>query len=169
MATIADLMRVEGRAELVKGEIVRYRLWGVAEGRILTRVLRALSGEGGPADGQVFTSTLAYELTPPLRTGRQTISPAISWYGGPDPEVDDGPVKGPPTFAVEFSDDLTPERRADYFEAGTLVVWGLDSVSREVRKFIPGRPTPDVYRPGDVADAESAVPGWRMAVDQIFR
>ena len=28
--------------------------------------------------------------------------------------------------------------------------------------------TPTVYRPGDLAEAEPAVPGWRISVDEVF-
>ena len=57
-------------------------------------------------------------------------------------------------------------KRADYFAAGTLVVWDVDlladAVVRIYRADTPDQPT--AYRRGDMADAEPAVPGWRMLV-----
>lgn len=48
-------------------------------------------------------------------------------------------------------------KRADYFEAGTLVVGDVDHEAETIR----------VYPRGDVADAEPAVERWRVAVDWI--
>ena len=38
-----------------------------------------------------------------------------------------------------------------------------------VTKYAAADPlTPTVFRRGDVADAEPAVPGWRLSVDDVF-
>lgn len=61
-------------------------------------------------------------------------------------------------------------KRADYFAAGTQVVWDVD-VLREnlIRAYRPNDPeNPTVYRRGENADAEPAVPGWRFPVDELF-
>jgi Uma2 family endonuclease len=87
-------------------------------------------------------------------------------------------VPGPPTFAVEVrtkgdhGNAAEPEmaaKRADYFQAGTLVVWDVDPRAECVRSYRLDAPDqPVVSSKGQVADAEPAVPGWRMAVDDIF-
>jgi Uma2 family endonuclease len=63
------------------------------------------------------------------------------------------------------------KKRADYFAAGTLVVWDVDLTSEDVvrvyRSSDAERPT--IYRRGEIAEAEPAVPGWTMAVDDLFR
>jgi Uma2 family endonuclease len=60
-------------------------------------------------------------------------------------------------------------KRADYFEAGTLVVWDVDPVHKTVRKYSNDRPDqPEVFVRGQEADAEPALPGWRLALDRIF-
>ena len=61
-------------------------------------------------------------------------------------------------------------KRGDYFEAGTLVVWDVDPVARTILNY-RGNPVAPVaiYRLGDVADAEPAVPGWRLVVADLFR
>lgn len=61
-------------------------------------------------------------------------------------------------------------KRADYFAAGTRVVWDVD-VIREVvvrvyRATDPGRAAE--YRRGQRAEAEPALPGWSMLVDDII-
>jgi Uma2 family endonuclease len=62
------------------------------------------------------------------------------------------------------------EKRADYFAAGTKVVWDVDLLSDDVirvyRVATPGGPK--VYKRGDTAEAEPAVPGWTFAVDELF-
>jgi Uma2 family endonuclease len=87
-------------------------------------------------------------------------------------------LQGPPTFAVEVrsENDFGPAaetemaaKRADYFEAGTLVVWGVDPVGGIVRRYRgDAAGSPVEFVPGQEADAEPAVPGWRLAVDRIF-
>jgi hypothetical protein len=60
-------------------------------------------------------------------------------------------------------------KRADYFLADTLVVWDVDPIAECVRKYDFGSSDrPLLFARGQVADAEPAVPGWRMAVDRIF-
>jgi Uma2 family endonuclease len=86
---------------------------------------------------------------------------------------------GAPVLAVEVRSESdygpAPERemrqkRADYFAAGTLVVWDVDLLSADVikvyRASAPDQPT--IYRHGDTAEAEPAVLGWHMAVDDLF-
>ena len=62
-------------------------------------------------------------------------------------------------------------KRADYFRAGTLVVWDVDvlrdMVVRVYRADNPQNPT--VYGRGEVAEAEQALPGWTMPVDDLFQ
>jgi Uma2 family endonuclease len=88
-------------------------------------------------------------------------------------------IEGAPVFAVEVrsENDYGPAeekkmaaKRADYFAAGTLVVWDVDPVNECVyvyRATAPDQPT--TYRRGETAEAEPAVPGWRMAVDEILQ
>ncbi len=87
--------------------------------------------------------------------------------------------EGAPVFAAEVrsEDDYGPAaeramaaKRADYFAAGTLVVWDVDLLCEDVvrvyRSSDPENPT--LYRRGDLAEAEPAVPGWQMPVDDLF-
>ena len=61
-------------------------------------------------------------------------------------------------------------KRADYFAAGTLVVWDVDLLSDDVvRVYRSTDPEiPVIYRRGELAEAEPAVPGWTMAVHDLF-
>ncbi len=87
-------------------------------------------------------------------------------------------VEGPPTFAVEVrsENDYGPAadaeyeaKRADYFLAGTLVVWDVDPIAETVHCYRASDPAnPIVFIRGGIADAEPAVPGWSMAIDDVF-
>ena len=87
-------------------------------------------------------------------------------------------VEGPPTLAVEVGseNDYSPAaeveiaaKRLDYFAAGTLVVWDVDPVAELIHVYRSTDPEhPTTYTRGQSAEAEPAVPGWRIAVDDIF-
>ena len=60
-------------------------------------------------------------------------------------------------------------KRADYFAAGTLVVWDVDPQAEVVHVYRTSDPEkPVTYHRGETAEAEPAVAGWRLAVDELF-
>jgi Uma2 family endonuclease len=87
-------------------------------------------------------------------------------------------IEGPPTFAVEVrsendygpvADSEYATKRDDYFQAGTKAVWDVAPLARTIHCYTAAAPTqPRVFSAGDTADAEPAVPGWRVAVDWVF-
>jgi Uma2 family endonuclease len=88
-------------------------------------------------------------------------------------------LEGALVFAVEVrsKSDYGPtaaqamqEKRADYFACGPQVVWDVDLLSEDViTSYKASDPEhPVICRRGDIADAEPAIPGWRMAVDELF-
>jgi Uma2 family endonuclease len=62
------------------------------------------------------------------------------------------------------------EKSADYFAAGTLVVWNVDvlreKVVRVFRASDPGHAV--VYQKDEIAEAEPALPGWTMSLKKLF-
>lgn len=178
-ATFDDLMKVDGKAELINGRIVRYMSTGVLPSRLAKRILLSLDPfVVAMGVGEVYTDNLGYAQDPPLTSGRQSFSPDLSYYTGPLPIDLMRFVVGAPNFAVEVRSrhDYGPnpdreytEKRADYFAAGTLVVWDVDPVAETVTAYSAAAPlVPAVFRRGDAADAEPAVPGWRLPVDALF-
>jgi len=174
-ATIEDLYKVEGKAELVNGEIVLMsptgRRPGRAGGTIYASLLQHEKQHGG---GYALPDNVGFMVNLPHR---DSFSPDAAWDVGPDTDMEF--CEGAPAFAVEVRSrsDYGPaaerdmaEKRADYFACGTLVVWDVDLLSPDVIKVYrasdPDNPT--IYRRGDMAEAEPAVPGWRMAVDDLF-
>ena len=81
-------------------------------------------------------------------------------------------LRSPHAHAKVVSIDTGPARaakRADYFAAGTQVVWDVDTREERVFCYRAADPlTPVEFRRGDTADAEPALPGWRLKVDDIF-
>lgn len=175
-ATVADLYRVSehGKAEIVNGEIVVMSptggLPGYAAGEIFAS-LRSYAREH--KRGYAVSDNVGFLVDLPRR---QSFSPDAAYYIGP---LSMQFVEGAPLFAAEVRSegDYGPaaekdmaEKRADYFAAGTLVVWDVDLLSPDIvrvyRAASPGQPT--IYRRGESAEAEAAVPGWRMPVDDLF-
>jgi Uma2 family endonuclease len=88
-------------------------------------------------------------------------------------------LEGAPIFAVEVRSEYDyglaaeramAEKRADYFACGTLVVWDVDLLSEDVIKSYKANAPehPVIFQRGETADAEPAVPGWRMPVNDLF-
>jgi Uma2 family endonuclease len=174
-ATIEELYKVEGKAELVRGEIVRMSPTGRRPGRVDLRIAASLLHHEEHAGGGIaFPDNVGFLVNLPHR---ESFSPDAAWYTGPDTGMRF--CQGAPVFAVEirsqYDYDLAAERvmqdkRTDYFACGTLVVWDVDLVNEEVIKSYkasdPAHPV--AFRRGDIADAEPAVPGWQMAVNDLF-
>ena len=176
-ATEADLARAPGKAELVGGEIVDMPAAGDMPSRAATMILvRLREHERRGEPGRAFADNTGFLVDLPHR---KSFSPDAAWYTGPRAGMKY--LQGAPTFAAEVrgDDDYGPaaeramaRKRADYFAAGTLVVWDVDLLSEDivVRVFRDGNAEQPaaVYRRGDVAEGEPAVPGWRMPVDELF-
>jgi Uma2 family endonuclease len=174
-ATIEDLYKVDGKAELVNGEIVTIPPFGFLPGRAASSILFCLSEqekfiENGFACGgsMVFVVDLPH---------RKSFSPDASFHIGQTTGMKF--LEGAPVFAVEVrsendygkkADEEIENKRHDYFAAGTLVVWDIDLLGDDVIKsYSRDNPdTPIIYRWGDIARAELALPGWSMPVDELF-
>jgi len=174
-ATIEDLYKVEeGKAELVNGEIVLMPLTGGLPHYAALHVTISLAAYDKPRkQGVAFGDSAAFIVNLPHR---RSFSPDAGFYIG---EITMKFFQGAPVFAVEVrsENDYGPraerrmaQKRADYFAAGTLVVWDVDLLSDDVvRVYRANNPeNSTIYRRGEIADAEPAVPGWTMPVDDLF-
>lgn len=176
-ATIEDLYRVPGKAEIVNGELILMSPTGAQPGRAAGKIFASLNAfdevQGG---GYAFGDHVGFIVQ---LQNRRSFSPDAAWYVGALPENKMKFLEGAPAFAVEVrsENDYTPsaeraiaEKIRDYFAAGTQVVWDVDLRGEEVvRAHRADRPNePTIYRRGGMADAEPAVPGWQMPVDKLF-
>ncbi len=177
-ATLDDLMRFDGKAELIGGRIVEFMASGYRPSLVAFRIARGLD-DFARATGRGFAAGdgLGFAV-PELTSGRESFSPDAAFSYGPPPANEMDFVSSPPTFAVEVrsksdygpaADAEVAAKRADYFEAGTLVVWDVDPVAGLIRSYRREAPdSPSTFAAGQVADAEPTVPGWRVAVDELF-
>jgi Uma2 family endonuclease len=171
---IAGLYKVEGKAEIVGGRIVMMSPTGdlpsSAGGFIYASLLRYAKQHGGRS----YTDNAAFLVNLP---GRKSFSPDAAYYTGPRAGAKF--LQGAPEFAAEVrsESDYGPAaerklaaKRAEYFSAGTKVVWDVDVLQDElIRVYRAKSPEqPATYRRGEIAEAEPAVPGWTFVVDELF-
>ena len=175
-ATLNDLRHVaeNGKAELVKGELVLMSPTGGLPGYATGEIFASLREYAQRTlTGYAFADNVGFIVDLPER---QSFSPDAAFYTG---ELTMKFLNGAPVFAVEVRSegDYGPtaeqemaQKRADYFAAGTLVVWDVDLIGEDVvRSYNAINPNePIAYRRGEPAAAEPAVPGWTLAVDLFF-
>jgi Uma2 family endonuclease len=177
-ATLDDLYREEGKAELIGGRIVRYMASGDLPSSVALEIVVSVRGYAkAKRRGRAYADGIGYAV-PELPSGRQSFSPDASYYDGPPPRNRMRFIEAAPTFAAEVRSENDygtaaeieiSAKRADYFEAGTKVVWDVDPVAETVTSYrIDDPATPIVFHRGEIADAELALPGWRIAVNDIF-
>jgi Uma2 family endonuclease len=132
-ATIDDLYRVpeNGKAELVNGELVLMAPTGFLPSRASLNIAASLRQyERQTGAGYAFADNAGFTVNLP---NRESFSPDAAFYTGRHTGMRF--LEGAPVFAVEIrsENDYGPaaeralaEKRADYFAAGTLVVWDVD-------------------------------------------
>ena len=173
-ATVEDLYREPGKAEIVGGELVKMPPTGDEPGYAGDEIFVSLREHARRMGvGRAVGDNKGFRVRLPHR---ESFSPDAAFYTGPPSGMKF--FEGAPVFAVEVRSegDYGPAaeaalaaKRADYFEAGTSVVWDVDPLCELVRKFVADAPAhPVVFARGQEADAEPALPGWRLAVDRIF-
>jgi Uma2 family endonuclease len=176
-ATIEDLYHVpdNGKAEIVNGELVQMPPTGDMPSRAGLNVTVSLREyERHTHAGRAYPDNTGFRVNLPHR---ESFSPDASFYTGTHAGMRF--LEGAPIFAVEIrsENDYGPaaeralaEKRADYFAAGTLVVWDVDLLGHDTIRVYRASESdhPTIYRRGEVAEAEPALPGWRMPVDELF-
>jgi len=170
---VAELHSVDGKAEIVDGRILRMSPTGGRPGRAGYRICRSLEAFEALLGGYVYPDNVAFLVDLP---NRKSFAPDAAFSkAAPGMEF----VQGAPLFAAEVRSegDYGPaaerkmaSKRADYFAAGTKVVWDVNLLGRDVvrvyRADAPDQPT--IYHRGETAEAEPAVPGWSFPVDELF-
>jgi Uma2 family endonuclease len=176
-ATIEDLYQMpdDAKAEIVDGEIVLMSPTGYLPGHAGDEIFVSLHAYARRTrSGRAIGDNKGFVVNLPRR---KSFSPDAAFYTGPNTGMKF--LQGAPVFAVEVrsegdysrnADKAMARKRADYFAAGTVVVWDIDLLSEDVARVYratdPEHPT--IYRKGDTAEAEPAVPGWSMPVDDLF-
>jgi Uma2 family endonuclease len=176
-ATAEDLLRTEGKAELIGGKVVQYMATGMRPSEIASNIYVSMRAYARQHNAKAFNDNTGY-LVPELPSGRESFSPDASYYDGPLPANPMRFIEGPPKFAAEVrsENDYGPAaevemaaKRADYFAAGTQIVWDVDPIGETIdcyRADAPGQPVR--FNKNDVANAEPALPGWRIRGQEVF-
>jgi Uma2 family endonuclease len=176
-ATIEDLYNIpeHGKAEIVDGELIRMSPTGMRPSRASSRIWRSLDDyERMNRGGYAIADNAGFIVNLP---NRDSFSPDAAWYTGKDTGMKF--LEGAPLFAVEVRSENDygakaerdmADKRKDYFAAGTLVVWDVDLQGDEVVKVYKHTDPdhPKIYKRGEIAEAEPAVPNWNMPVDDLF-
>ena len=172
---VERLYRAEGKAEIVNGEIIKLMSTGDEPNTAAFNVAFSLKlYQRATSLGRAYTDNIGYLVNLPRR---KSFSPDASFYAGPRSGMKF--LQGAPLFAVEVrsendygakaEQEITQKRR-DYFAAGTEVVWDVDLLGEDVVKSYH-RDNPDeprIFRRNEIADAEPALPGWKMPVDELL-
>src|SRR5438128_2037693 len=177
-ATLDDLYQMEGKAELINGRIEHLMASGDLPTDVAGNIFVSLHSYSKKLrKGVAKTDGTGYAVKE-LPSGRESFAPDTSYYDGPRPANPMRFIEGAPNLAVEVrsegdygeaAEDRLAEKRTDYFTAGTQVVWDVDPLAACVHVYRAADPThPRTYRRGEIAEAEPAVPGWRIPVDEIF-
>lgn len=174
-ATIEDLYAVQGKAEIVNGEIVLMSPTGAAPSYAATEIVVSLRNYSRQIKkGYAVADNAAFRVDLP---NRKSFSPDAAYYVGKWTGMKF--FEGAPIFGVEVlsegdygsaAETAMARKRADYFAAGTLVVWDVNLLSEDVIKSYradkPAEPT--TFGRDQITDAEPAVPGWSMQVNDLF-
>src|SRR4051794_39609250 len=95
-ATLADLARTPGKAELIGGRIVHLMPTGHRPNQIVGEIFVSLRDYArATGRGQAYTDSMGFAI-PELPSGRQSCSPDASYYDGPLPPDDMDFAPGPP-------------------------------------------------------------------------
>ncbi|MEZ4732059.1 MAG: Uma2 family endonuclease [Caldilineaceae bacterium] len=164
----------DGKAEIIHGEIVPMSPTGGKSGRIGGKIYIHLDQyEQDTGRGYAFPDNVGFLVNLPHR---QSFSPDAAFYIGD--LVNEDFLEGAPIFAVEVrsKNDYGPaaeqairEKIADYFLTGTQVVWDVDTRRQVICVYrSPDLDSFTIYTTKDIAEAEPALPGWRLPLAALF-
>jgi Uma2 family endonuclease len=171
---IAELYKIDGKAEIAGGRILMMGGSGDMPSSAAGAVMVSLRLYSKKMGGRAYGDNAAFLVELP---NRKSFSPDAAYYTGPRTRMKF--LSEAPVFAVEIRSegDYGPraeremtEKRADYFAAGTKVVWDVDLLSDDVVRVYraDSLEKPTIYRRGQTAEAEPAVPGWAFPVEELF-
>jgi Uma2 family endonuclease len=175
-ATIEDLYKAPGKAEIVDGELKLMSPTGDDPGYAGDEIFVSLREYArSKKSGRAVGDNKAFIVNLP---NRKSFSPDAAFYIGQSAGMKF--FAGAPVFAAEVRSEndygssaerKMAQKRADYFAAGTRVVWDVDLLSEDVIKVYRSTDpeTPVIYRRNQIAEAEPALPGWLMAVNDLFQ
>ena len=131
---IEKLYRTEGKAEIIKGEIVEFMSTGDEPSSAAFNIAVSLKlYQRKISYGRTYTDNVGFLVNLPHR---KSFSPDASFYVGDRAGMKF--LQGAPIFAVEVrsendygkrAEKAIADKCADYFAAGTRIVWDVDLLS----------------------------------------
>jgi Uma2 family endonuclease len=179
-ATIDDLYRIDGKAELIDGRIVEIMPSGDIPGSVALEItVRLRDYAKSTGIGRAYADGVGFALPAPLDNGRESFCPDAAFIQDSTQPRSMRFLEVSPDFAVEVRSegDYGPaaeqemaDKRQDYFQAGTLVVWDVDPIAESITRHLASDLTSKsvTFRRGQSADAEPVLPGWRVEVARLF-
>jgi len=178
-ATLDDLSRVEGKAELVDGRIVEIMPSGdipsTTASEIFARLRDYAKAQGV---GRAYADGTGFGLASLLDNGRESFAPDAAFVLNASRPRTMRFIAGPPDFAVEVrsENDYGPaaeldlaEKRQNYFQVGTQAVWDVDPVDETITLYSTGDPTTGTsFDRGEMAHAGLVLPAWTVDVSELF-
>lgn len=177
-ATIEDLYHApdDGKYELIDGELVKMPPTGDEPGYVADEIFVSLRAYvRRRKEGRARGDGVAFVVDLPRR---RSFSPDASFSAVAPRKRSMKFIEGAPTFAVEVRsehdygpamDRAYARKRADYFAAGTAVVWDVDPIARTVKSYRRDDPERAItFGSGETAHAKPALPDWFIAVDDLF-
>jgi len=171
---VAGLYAIEGKAEIVEGKIVMMSPTGDMPSTAGGVIFVSLFQYAKSNQGRAYPDNAAYLVELP---NRKSLSPDASYFTGSRTGMKF--LNGSPDFAAEVrsegdygpaAEERLAAKREDYFASGTKVVWDVDLLSEDVVRVYRADSSaePTIYRKGEEAEAEPAVPEWTFPVEDLF-
>ena len=172
---IDELYRTREKAEIINGKVVKFMATGSDPGTAAINIAFSLKLYQRQTNlGKAFGDNVGFLVNLPHR---KSFSPDAAFFVGQASGMKF--LQGAPIFAVEVrsendygkkAEQEIAAKRTDYFAAGTEIVWDVDLQSEDIIKsYHCNNPNEAaIFRRGEAANAEPALPGWTMAVDELF-
>ena len=137
-ALVEALYTVEGRAEIINGEIVRFMATGRKPSRASSRIWRSLDDhELAHGGGAAVNDNAGFIVSLP---NRESFSPDSAWYVGPEltPDTEMNFYEGAPAFAAEVRSKGDYGKTAEREMADDAEFSGIEgSKSNEELLYLP--------------------------------
>jgi Uma2 family endonuclease len=172
---VAQLYHTEGKAEIINGEIVKSMSTGYEPGIAALNIAISLKQyQRKIKNGIAVGDNVGFIVNLPHR---KSFSPDAAFHTGEKTGMKF--LQGAPVFAVEVRSEndygtkaeaSIKQKRQDYFAAGTEIIWDVDLQSEDIIKsYHCNNPNEArIFRRGEAANAEPALPNWEISVDELF-
>jgi Uma2 family endonuclease len=159
--------------ELHHGRLIPMSPPGATHGNLQSRIATALTNQGEEkGHGKAYAEVgIVLARNPDHLVGADAAF--VMKRSLPARAVSEGYLETIPELVVEIrsKNDTAAEideKVADYLQAGVLLVWIVDDATESVLEHRPSSP-PKAYRKADMLTCNDIIPGFRLALADLFR